>query len=68
MPIARAHTKGMTGLALKATIPATEAQYAMMFRKGNDELRQAIDAALVEAEADGTYAGIYRKWFGEDAP
>ncbi len=67
-PIAKSFTKLISGLKLAATIPGTEAQYGMMFAKRNDELRQAVNRALTEIKADGTYAESYKKWFGENAP
>ncbi|MGH9881114.1 MAG: transporter substrate-binding domain-containing protein [Pyrinomonadaceae bacterium] len=39
----------------------------MMFRKGNDELRIAINDALTSIGADGTYDKIYRRWFAENS-
>jgi polar amino acid transport system substrate-binding protein len=35
------------------------------FRKGTEELRAEIDAAIDEIIGDGTYAKIYEKWFGK---
>lgn len=66
-PIAQAFVRSTPGLRLAATIPGTEAQYGTMFRKGDDELRIAINDALAKIEADGTYAEIYRKWFNENS-
>jgi cystine transport system substrate-binding protein len=37
-----------------------------MFRKGSDELVEAVNGALAEMIEDGTYAKISEKWFGED--
>lgn len=39
---------------------------AMAFRKGSDDLVQAVDKALGELAADGTLAGISEKYFGAD--
>jgi ABC-type amino acid transport substrate-binding protein len=61
-PIAQAFATSTPGLQLARTIPGTDAQYAMMFRKGNDELRRVINDALTTIKADGTYADIHRKW------
>jgi ABC-type amino acid transport substrate-binding protein len=66
-PIAQAFVRSTPGLRLAATIPGTDAQYGTMFRKGDDELRIAINDALAKIEADGTYAEIYRKWFNENS-
>lgn len=42
------------------------AQSGFMFRKGSDELVEAVNGALAEMIEDGTYAKISEKWFGED--
>ncbi|MYL34866.1 transporter substrate-binding domain-containing protein [Pontibacillus yanchengensis] len=39
---------------------------AMMFRKGNDKLVEAVNGALKEMKEDGTLAEISEEWFGED--
>lgn len=39
---------------------------AVMLRKGNKELLDAINKALADIKADGTYLKISQKWFGED--
>ncbi|MFC4427919.1 transporter substrate-binding domain-containing protein [Deinococcus navajonensis] len=36
------------------------------FKKSNTGLGAAIDKALLQIKADGTYAKISRKWFGQD--
>ena len=40
--------------------------YAVGFKKGNTELRDAVQGALEEMAADGTMKEISEKWFGED--
>lgn len=42
------------------------AQSGIVFRKNNPELVAAVDKALDEMIADGTYLTISQKWFGED--
>ena len=64
-PIAQAFARSTPGLTLAGTIPGTDAQYAMMFRKSGAELRRVIDDALTKIEADGTYADIYRRWLDD---
>ncbi|KGP72081.1 amino acid ABC transporter substrate-binding protein [Pontibacillus yanchengensis] len=39
---------------------------AMMFRKGNDKLVEAVNGALKEMKEDGTLSEISKEWFGED--
>ncbi len=48
-----------------AEIPTGE-QYGFAFNKANTELRDAVNIALAEVKADGTYVEIYKKWFGAD--
>ncbi|MBO7937351.1 amino acid ABC transporter substrate-binding protein [Streptomyces sp. S9] len=42
----------------------TGEQYGFTVKKGNTALLAAIDKALAEAKADGTYKEIYEKWIG----
>jgi cystine transport system substrate-binding protein len=41
-------------------------QIGIMFNKGNKELVDAVNKALDDIKADGTYLKIAEKWFGED--
>ena len=41
-------------------------EYAVGFLKGNDELKEKVDATLKEMSEDGTMAQISEKWFGKD--
>lgn len=41
-------------------------QNAFLFRKGSDELAEAVNGALAEMKEDGTYLKISEKWFGTD--
>ena len=43
-------------------------QYGFAFAKDSDALRAAVNDALEKLKQDGTYAKIYRKWFGADPP
>lgn len=38
----------------------------LMFRKGNEDLVDAVNKALQAMKDDGTYLEISKKWFGED--
>lgn len=52
---------------LKVVGDLLEAQdYGIAVSKGNDELVAAMDTALAKIIEDGTYADIYKKWFGEE--
>jgi ABC-type amino acid transport substrate-binding protein len=42
----------------------TDEQYGIGIKKGNDQLLQAVNQALADMKADGTYDVIYNKWFG----
>lgn len=44
----------------------TDEQYGFAFNKENTALRDAVNEALAEIKADGTYVEIYAKWFGAD--
>ncbi len=44
----------------------SEEEYAVGFKKGNEELRDKVQATLEEMAADGTLAAISEEWFGED--
>ncbi len=46
----------------------TGENYGFNVGKSNTGLLDAINAALTEAKADGTYKAIYQKWFGADGP
>jgi polar amino acid transport system substrate-binding protein len=41
----------------------TTEEYGMAVRKDSPELKRAVDAALAQMKADGTYAAIVKKWF-----
>lgn len=41
-------------------------EYGIGFKKGNEALRDKVQAVLEEMAADGTMAAISEKWFGED--
>ncbi|MFI1016739.1 ABC transporter substrate-binding protein [Streptomyces sp. NPDC020965] len=42
----------------------TGEQYGVSVKKGNEELLAAIDGAIKEARADGTYQKLYEEWIG----
>ncbi len=46
----------------------TGENYGFNVAKSNTGLLDAVNAALTEARADGTYKAIYQKWFGTDGP
>jgi len=56
-----------TKLPVKAGAPIgpTESN-AIPFKKGNPKFKQAIDKALADLKADGSFQKISAKWFGRD--
>jgi len=42
----------------------TGEQYGFSVKKGNTKLRAAIDKAIKDARADGTYDKLYKQWIG----
>ncbi|MFT3850247.1 MAG: amino acid ABC transporter substrate-binding protein [Propionivibrio sp.] len=52
---------------VKVAVTLANAEYqGVLIRKGNPELLAAINKALEDAKADGTYLSISKKYFGED--
>lgn len=46
----------------------TNEQYGFAISKEKPDLRVAVDAAMTAMMKDGTYAAIYKTWFGTDPP
>ncbi|GHB08767.1 ABC transporter substrate-binding protein [Streptomyces chryseus] len=42
----------------------TGEEYGFSVKKGNTKLKAAIDKAITDAKADGTYKKLYEKWIG----
>jgi len=59
------NTEGDTGLEI-AVETDEESRSAFAFRKGSDELVEAVDEALATLQKDGTLAELSEKYFGED--
>lgn len=64
-PIAGYFSRKTLELRLCGLVPGSEASYAVMLRKGNTALRNAIDATLVEMASDGTLRAAKNKWLNE---
>ncbi|TPQ19970.1 transporter substrate-binding domain-containing protein [Streptomyces sporangiiformans] len=47
---------------------STGEQYGFSVKKGNTELADALNKALKDAKADGTYKKLYEKWIGPYDP
>lgn len=55
------------GFKIKAVgEPIKSDKAGVAVRKDNPEFRDAIDQALTDLKADGTYNTIFKKWFGEE--
>jgi polar amino acid transport system substrate-binding protein len=46
----------------------THEQYGIMVRKGNTKVLEALNAAIKESKADGSYKASYEKWIGPYLP
>ena len=55
----------LTGQTEVAETLTTGDQYGIALKKGNTELRAAVDDALAAIRADGTYDRLYAEYFGE---
>lgn len=47
--------------------PFVEEEYAIAYKKGNDELGQKLDDALTQLKSDGTLDEIVSHWIGDNA-
>ncbi|MDU0329228.1 transporter substrate-binding domain-containing protein [Paenibacillus sp. 3LSP] len=57
------------GYKIKAVGDAIKSDQAgIAIRKNNPEFLAALDQALTDMKADGTYNTIFQKWFGEEPP
>jgi ABC-type amino acid transport substrate-binding protein len=61
-PIAQYFSTVVRGLHACGVVPGSDAQYAIMVRKGNDGLRDAIDAVIDEMKFDGTLRAFAARW------
>jgi ABC-type amino acid transport substrate-binding protein len=66
-PIAKYFSHSVAGLQFTGVLPGTEGAYAIMVRKGSNELRAEINRALEEMENDGTRETLLFRWFGDGA-
>ena len=55
----------LTGQTEVAETLTTGDQYGIALKKGNTELRAAVDDALAAIRADGTYDRLYAEYFGQ---
>lgn len=66
-PVAQDAVEKSTGIEISAAIP-TEEQYGFVVAQGEGELLDELNEGLTEVKEDGTYARIYKKWFGKEPP
>jgi polar amino acid transport system substrate-binding protein len=64
-PIASWFARNVQDVAVVALLPATHAQYALMFAQSNVGLRKAVDGALSRVQQDGRYATMHARWIGD---
>jgi ABC-type amino acid transport/signal transduction systems, periplasmic component/domain len=62
LPVAQNAVESESGIEISAAIP-TEEEYGFVVKQGNEELLEGLNEGLKEAEEDGTYTKIYKKWF-----
>lgn len=67
LPTAQQIVKQRTGVRVIQVI-RTQEQYGIAVGKHNPELRVAINSALEEIKADGTYRKLFLKWFKTEPP
>ncbi len=61
-----AYLSKIRGQTEVVTTVTTDEQYGIGVKKGNDQLLEAINQALADMDADGTYNEVFDKWFGEE--
>jgi polar amino acid transport system substrate-binding protein len=62
-PIAGYFSRRGPGLRVCGLVPGSDAAYAIMLRKGNAVLRNALDVALDDMASDGTLRAFRERWF-----
>jgi polar amino acid transport system substrate-binding protein len=65
-PIALHFSRVLPGLRYSQYFEGTQAEYAIMLRRGNDRLQNRINAALDAMESDGTLPRLRKQWFGSE--
>lgn len=64
-PIADYFARSVEGLGQASPLAGTGFKYGLVFARGNDRLRGAVNQALAELKADGTWEQFYRRWFSQ---
>jgi polar amino acid transport system substrate-binding protein len=65
LPVWNEYIKANAGKVEVAAGFDTGEQYGFAVKKGNAELKKAIDDALAASRTDGTYDKIYAQWIGD---
>jgi ABC-type amino acid transport substrate-binding protein len=65
-PIGTFFAHALKGLSVTAPLAGTGLQYGMVFAKGNDRLRRAVNQALANLRTDGTWERLHRRWFHKE--
>ena len=55
------------GKKIERLEPIQKSEMGMVVRKGNEALAEEVNKALAAVRADGTYAQLEKKWFGDIA-
>lgn len=66
-PINAYNAKQTGETVVSATLDSEPEQYGFAIKKGNTELRDAVDRALTELRDNGTYDEVLKKYLGDDA-
>ncbi|MBI1750080.1 MAG: amino acid ABC transporter substrate-binding protein [Acidobacteria bacterium] len=64
VPIGQYFTGQLPELKLVGNLRGSSSQYAILFAKGSEALRSAVDRALAQIRAEGLHARLCEKWFG----
>jgi ABC-type amino acid transport substrate-binding protein len=64
-PIAAYFTRLFLDLRVCGVVPGSDTAYAIMVRRGNGRLRDALNAVLTDLESDGTLMTIKQLWLSD---
>lgn len=65
-PIADYFARSVEGLREASPLAGTALKYGLVFARGNDRLRGAVNRALAELRADGSWNRFYLRWFSQE--
>jgi ABC-type amino acid transport substrate-binding protein len=64
-PIAGAFVKLNENIEISFLLPGTESTYAIAVKKGNEQVRNAMNTVLRQIKKNGVWQSLYDKWFGD---